>query len=101
MKDKAETQTAVDADRHAGRLADVAWQRIELAGQDGGYVLAAARAAADGDEVIGMGGGRGLIRHEFRQSPGQAGNGAWQITHASAGDVLFIQVVLLEQGEPL
>ena len=40
MKDHAETQAAIDAERNAGRLADVQWQGIELAGQDGGYVLA-------------------------------------------------------------
>ena len=48
-----------------------------------------------------MGGGRGLVRREIGQSPGQAGNGARQIAHAAAGDVLFVHVVLFEQGEPL
>ena len=33
MQDKAKTQAAVDADGHAGGVADVAWQRIEPAGQ--------------------------------------------------------------------
>ena len=32
---------------------------------------------------------------------GQARDPAWQITHAAAGDVLFVEMVLLEQGEPL
>ena len=40
MENHAEAQAAIDAERHAGRLADVLWQGIELAGQDGGCVLA-------------------------------------------------------------
>ena len=40
MKDQAETQAAIDAERNAGRLADVLRQGIELAAQDGGHVLA-------------------------------------------------------------
>ena len=35
------------------------------------------------------------------KSLGQAGDGCRQIADATAGDVLLIQVVLLEQGEPL
>ena len=98
MKDHAKTQAPIDAKRHAGRLADVAGQGIELAGQDGGRVLAGAGALADGDPVVGMGGGGGLVRRELGQPLGQAGNGAWQITHAAAGDVLFVEMVLFEQG---
>ena len=45
--------------------------------------------------------GRGLVRREVGQTLGQAGNGARQIAHAAAGDVLLVEVVLLEQGEPL
>ena len=40
MKDHAEAQAPVDAERNAGRVADVLGQGIELAGQDGGRVLA-------------------------------------------------------------
>ena len=38
---------------------------------------------------------------ELGQTLGQAGDGPRQIAHAAAGDVLLVEVVLLEQGEPL
>src|SRR5208337_4431264 len=56
---------------------------------------------ADGDSVVGMSGSRGLVRRQVGQTPGQAGNGPWQIPHAATGDVLFVQVVLFQKVEPL
>ena len=56
---------------------------------------------ADGDRVGGMGRGGGLVRGELGQPFGQAGDGARQIAHAAAGDVLLVQVVLFEKVEPL
>ena len=38
---------------------------------------------------------------ELGKPIGQAGDGRRQIADATAGDVLLIEVVLLEQGEPL
>ena len=32
---------------------------------------------------------------------GQAGDGPRQVAHAAAGDVLLVEVVLLQEGEPL
>ena len=74
MKDKAKGQAPVDAQWNASRLADEQRQGIELAAKDGGYLISAAGAAADFDKVIGMGGGRGLVRHEIGHSTGQAGS---------------------------
>ena len=43
----------------------------------------------------------GLVSRELGQTLGQTGDGPWQITHAAAGDVLFVEVVLLEEAQPL
>ena len=40
MKHQAKLQTAIDAERNAGRLADIADRGIQLAGKDGGHVVA-------------------------------------------------------------
>ena len=56
---------------------------------------------ADGDRVVGMGRRGGLVRRQLGQALGQAGDGPRQIAHAAAGDVLLVEVILLEQGEPL
>ncbi len=40
MKNQAKSQAAIDADRNAGRLADIADRGIQLASQDGGHVVA-------------------------------------------------------------
>jgi len=43
----------------------------------------------------------GLVCREFGQPVGQAGNHGRQIANITAGDVLLIHVILLEQGEAL
>ena len=101
MKDKAEAQAAIDAERDAARIANVPWQGIQLAAQDIGNVLASRCATADGDRVVGVIRHGLLVGREFAQPVGHAGDGSRQIAHAAAGDVLLVEVVLLEQGEPL
>ena len=101
MKNQTKAQPAKDAERYAVNLADDLRQRIEVAGKDARCILARARAVADGDRVAGMSGNRGLVRREVLQALGQIGNGPRQIPDTAAGDVLFIQVVLLQEGEPL
>ena len=48
-----------------------------------------------------MGGGGGLVGGELGQALRQAGDGAGQVAHAAAGEVLLVGVVLLQEGEPL
>ncbi len=98
MEYEAKFQSPLVAERNTGRLTDVLGQGVQLAAENLGYVFAWVRPPADGDGIAGMTGGRGVVRREVGQTLGQIGNGSWQVTHAPAGDVLLIQVVLLQRG---
>src|SRR5271163_4961407 len=101
MEPDPETQAPVVAKRNAGCLSDALRQGIELAAENVGYVVAWVRPATNGDRITGVGVRSGLVLSEPGKAIGQACDGRWQTVHATAGDVLLIQVVLLEQGEPL
>ena len=102
MKHDAESQAAISAERHAGRLADVPWQGIQFAAENRGDVFAwiwSRPPMVMGSAACAL--AVASSADELGQSLGQAGNDRRQIAHAAAGDVLFVEVVFLEQGEPL
>ena len=76
-------------------------QAVEFAPENVGDVFAWVSPPADRDWFVNVSFRGGLVGRELGQSLGQAGDGARQITHAPTGDVLLVEVVLLEQVQAL
>src|SRR5271169_795793 len=101
MQHQPECQAAVRTERDLCRLADVAGKAIKVAGQDGRSVVTRVALVADGNSAVGMEDGGGFVRSEGFQPLREAGYHAGEIAHALSRDVLLIEVVLLEQSQPL
>ncbi len=101
MKNDPKTQTPVIAKRDARCFTDLLRQCVQLAAENVGHVFAWVCPRADDERVVGTGIRSAFVRRELGKPTGQAANRRRQVTNATAGDVLLIQVVLLEQGEPL
>ena len=97
----AKTQPPVSAKRHTGRLAGVLRQGFKPIGEDGGKVVVRINPASDGDGIADVVFGGFHVRAEPGQPLGQARDGSRQVAHATAGDVLFIEMVLFQEVKAL
>jgi hypothetical protein len=82
-------------------LAHLVGHGLEALGEEISCFLAQGGTAADGEGIVGMGGGSVAVSGEAFQAVGQGSDGSGQLAASPSGKELFIGMVLLQDRQPL